>query len=153
MSNVNPIPPGFQTITPYLIVENAEEAIELYKKAFGAELHSLHKTSSGKIMNAQIKIGNSMLMLNDEWPDYGAVGPKKIGNTAVTIHLYVDDVDAVWNSATEAGFEVRMPLDNQPWGDRYGSLKDPYGHSWSVATHVEDVSDDELAQRMAAMGM
>ncbi|HWD39855.1 MAG TPA: VOC family protein [Fimbriimonas sp.] len=148
MSSVPPVRSGFHTITPYLIVDGADAAIELYEKALGAEVLSVHKMPNGKVLNAQLKIGDSMLMLNDEWPDYGAIGPKKIGNTAVTIHLYVDDVDALWKKATAAGFEVGMPLDNQPWGDRYGSLKDPFGHSWSMATHKEDVSEEELARRM-----
>jgi len=153
MANVSSIPAGFNTLTPYIIVDGAEAAIELYQKALGAEVVSVHKTPTGQVMNAQLKIGNSMIMLNDEFPDWGAIGPKKIGNTAVTIHIYTEDVDALWKQATEAGFEVSMPLDNQPWGDRYGSLKDPFGHSWSMATHLEEVSEEELAERMSNMGM
>jgi len=152
MSNISPIPAGFNTLTPYIIVDGAEAAIKLYQKALGAEVLSVHKMPNGKVLNAQLRIGNSILMLNDEWPDYGAIGPKKIGNTAVTIHIYVDDVDALWKRALDAGFEPSMPLGNQPWGDRYGSLKDPFGHSWSMATHVEDVSEEEMAKRMASMG-
>lgn len=152
MSNVAPIPAGFHTLTPYIIVDGAEAAIELYKKALGAEVLSIHKMpGTDKVLNAQIKIGNSMLMLNDEWPDFGALGPNKVGNTSVTIHIYVEDVDALWKQATENGFEVKMPLDNAPWGDRYGSLKDPFGHSWSMACHIEDVSEEELARRFANM--
>lgn len=153
MSNVAPIPEGFNTITAYLIVDGADAAIELYQKALGAEVMSVHKMPDGKVLNAQLKIGNSMLMLNDEWPDWGAIGPKKIGNTAVTMHLYVNDVDSAWQRAVDAGFEVSMPLDNAPWGDRYGSLKDPFGHSWSLATHIEDVSDEELMERFKNMPM
>jgi uncharacterized glyoxalase superfamily protein PhnB len=149
MSSVSPIPEGFNTLTPYLVVEDAAAAIDLYQKALGAKVLSVHRMPDGKVLNAQLRVGNSMLMLNDEWPDYGAIGPKKIGNTAVTIHIYVDDVDALWNQAVEAGFEVKMPLANQPWGDRYGNLKDPFGHSWSIGTHVEDVSEEELARRMS----
>lgn len=148
MSTVNPIRAGFHTLTPYLIVDGAAAAIDLYQRALGADVMSVAKTPDGKVMNAQLRIGDSMLMLNDEFPDYGAIGPKKIGNTAVTIHIYTNDVDALWKRAVDAGFEVRMPLDNQPWGDRYGSLADPFGHSWSMATHVEDVSDEELDRRM-----
>jgi len=148
MADVQPIPAGFRTLTPYLIVDGAESAIELYQKTFGAEILNVYKMPNGKVINAQIKIGDSILMLNDEWPDFGAIGPKKIGNTAVTIHVYVEDVDAVWATALENGFEVSMPLDNQPWGDRYGSLKDPFGHSWSVATHIEEVTPEELMARM-----
>jgi PhnB protein len=152
MSNTSPVPSGFNTLTPYIIVENADAAIELYQKALGAEVLSVHHTPDGKVMNAQLRIGDSILMLNDEWPDYGAIGPKKIGNTPVTLHLYVKDVDRAWKRALDAGFEVGgMPLADQPWGDRYGSLKDPFGHSWSIATHIEDVPEEELAKRMASV--
>lgn len=153
MDSIRPIPEGFHTITPYIIVEDADAAMELYEKAFGAEVLSVHRMPGGKVINAQLRIGDSILMLNDEMPDYGAIGPKKIGNTAVTLHLYFEDVDKVWEKATQAGLEVKMPLGDQPWGDRYGSLRDPFGHSWSVATHVEDVSEEELERRMRAMGM
>lgn len=150
MANVPPIPEGFSTLTPYLIIDGAEQAIELYKKVFGAEVVKVHKMGD-KVINAQLRIGNSMIMLNDEWPDFGAIGPKKIGNTAVTIHVYTEDVDALWQKAIDAGFEPTMPLGDQPWGDRYGSVKDPFGHSWSMATAVEHVSDEEFDKRMSAM--
>jgi uncharacterized glyoxalase superfamily protein PhnB len=152
MSHVSRIPEGFNTLTPYIVVDGAEAAVELYQKALGAEVKSVHKTPDGKVLNAQLKIGNSMLMLNDEWPDYGSVGPNKIGNSAVTIHMYVEDVDSLWKQAVDAGFEVAMPIGDQPWGDRYGSLKDPFGHKWSMSTHIEDVNEEELARRMANMG-
>lgn len=148
---VSPVPAGFNTITPYLVVENAVEAIAVYQKVFGAEVVRMVQLPDGKVMNAQLRIGNSMLMLNDEWPEFGAVGPKKIGGTAVTIHLYVEDTDAYWERALAAGFTVGMPLGNQPWGDRYGSLYDPYGHCWSVAMQVEQVSTEEFLRRAAAM--
>jgi len=153
MANVKPIPDGFTSLTPYLIVDGADAAIELYQKALGAEVINVAKTPDGKVLNAQLQIGNSMLMLNDEWPDWGAIGPKKIGNTAVTIHLYVEDAQAAWDRAIAAGFEASMPIQVQPWGDLYGSMKDPFGHSWSVATHVEDVSDEEFRRRMSESGM
>lgn len=153
MANVQPIPDGFNTITPYLIVDGAEAAIDLYKRAFGAEVISVHKMANGNIMNAQLKIGNSMLMLNDEFPDWGAIGPKKIGNTAVTMHLYVEDAKALWDQAIAAGLEPSMPIGVQPWGDLYGSLKDTFGHSWSIASHVEDVPEEEFERRMREMGM
>lgn len=152
MSNVKPIPEGFHSLTPYLIVDGAEAAIELYKRAFGAEVLSVHRMPDGKVLNAQLRIGDSVLMLNDEWPEYGALGPKKIGDTAVTIHIYTDDVDGLWQRALAAGMEPRMPLDQQPWGDRYGSVKDSFGHSWSMATRAEQVSDEELERRFASMG-
>ncbi len=153
MSNVQAIPEGFHTLTPYLIVDGANAAIELYQKALGAEVVSVHKSGDGHVINAQLKIGDSMLMLNDEFPDWGAIGPKKIGNTAVTIHLYVEDAQAAWDRAIAAGFEASMPIAVQPWGDLYGSLKDPFGHSWSIASHVEDVSEEEFERRMKEMGM
>ena len=152
MSDVKKIPDGFNTLTPYLCVENARAAIELYEKALGAETISVHKMGD-TIINAQIKIGNSMLMLNDEFPDYGAIGPKKIGGTAVTVHIYTEDAQALWDRAVAAGFEPTMPIGVQPWGDLYGGLKDPFGHSWSIATHLEDVSEEEMARRMSEMGM
>lgn len=147
---VSPIPEGFNTLTPYLVVDGAEAAAELYVKGLGAEIVSVAKTPDGKVMNAQLKIGNSMLMLNDEFPDFGALGPKKVGGTSVTIHMYVEDVDAAWQKAIDAGFTVEMPLAVQFWGDKYGQVKDPYGHSWSMATHVEDLSPDEMNAKMMA---
>jgi len=149
MATHSRIPEGFHTLTPYLVVDGAADAIALYQKAFGAEVVSSSPTPDGKIMNAQLRIGDSMLMLNDEFPDYGVVGPKKIGNTAVTIHMYVEDVDAAWQRAVDAGMEVAMPLENQFWGDRYGQLKDPFGHSWSLASRVEDLTPEEMARREA----
>lgn len=149
---VSPIPAGFNTLTPYIVVPGAEEAAALYVKALGAEITSLSKGPDGKVMNAQLKIGNSMLMLNDEYPDWGVFGPGKYGGTAVTIHMYVEDVDSAWQRAIDAGFEVAMPLAVQFWGDKYGSLKDPYGHSWSMATHVEDLTEEEMTAKMMAMG-
>lgn len=147
---VSPIPPGFNTLTPYLVVDGAEEAANLYVQALGAEIVSIAKTPDGKVMNAQLKVGNSMLMLNDEFPDFGAVGPVKVGGTSVTIHMYVEDVDAVWEKAVAAGFEVQMPLDVQFWGDKYGQLKDKFGHSWSLASHVEDLTEEEMTAKMMA---
>ncbi|CAN5458359.1 VOC family protein [soil metagenome] len=148
------IPPGFNTLTPYLTVDGAQAAIDFYQKALGAEVVSVSQMpGSDTILNAQLKIGDSMLMLNDEFPDFGALGPKKIGATAVTVHIYVDDVDAAWQRAMDAGVEVTMPLADQPWGDRYGSFKDPFGHSWSMASHKEEVSEEEFARRMQDSGM
>jgi uncharacterized glyoxalase superfamily protein PhnB len=148
--SVSPIPEGFNTLTPYIVVPGAEEAAALYVKSLGAEITSMAKGPDGKVMNAQLKIGNSMLMLNDEFPDWGVFGPAKFGGTAVTIHLFVEDVDTAWQRAVDAGFEVTMPLAVQFWGDKYGALKDPYGHSWSMATHVEDLSEEEMNAKMMA---
>jgi PhnB protein len=147
----SPIPEGFHTITPHLICKNAGQAIEFYKKAFGAEEIMRMPGPDGKtVMHAEIKIGDSHLMIADEFPDYGCVGPQTLKGSPVTVHLYVKDADAVYNQAVKAGATASMPLQNMFWGDRYGKLTDPFGHHWSVATHVVDVSPDECAKRAAA---
>jgi len=142
--SVSRIPEGFHTITPYLVVDGADAAIELYQRALGAVVVEVSRMPDGKLMNAQLRIGNSMLMLNDEFPDYGALGPKKVGGTSVTLHLFTEDVDALWAQATAAGFQVEMPLENQFWGDRYGQLKDPFGHSWSLASRITNLTPEEM---------
>lgn len=147
---VKKIRDGFSTLTPYLVVDGAEKAIEFYQKALGAELVDKAMSPDGKVMNAQMKVGNCMLMLNDEFPDYGAVGPLKIGGSAVTIHLSVEDVDAMWKRAIDAGVEVTMELADMFWGDRYGSFTDPFGHKWSMATHIADPTPEEMEKAMAA---
>ncbi len=151
MSNTSKsIPDGFHTITPYLVIKGASDAIEFYKKAFGAqELTRSLDERSGRVMNAKLRIGDSMFMLNDEFPEHGCTGPAPDSPSAVTIHLYVEDVDAVFNRAVEAGAEVKMPVSDVFWGDRYGQLKDPFGHSWSIATHTEDLTEDQIAERAA----
>lgn len=151
MSKVNPIPEGFHTVTPYLVIAGAEKAIEFYKKALGAEAVDVSKGPDGNIMNAQLRIGNSMVMLNDEFPDYGVKGPLHYGGTAVSMHLYVEDADASFNRAVEAGMEITMPLENMFWGDRYGQLKDPFGHSWSIASRVSAPSQEQMDKAMAEM--
>ncbi len=143
-------PAGFHSITPYLVVDGAEKAIEFYKRAFDAQAVDVAKGPDGKVMNAQIKIGDSMLMLNDEFPDYGAVGPLKMGGTPVTIHLYVPDADATWQKALDAGAQVGMPIADQFWGDRYGMIIDPFGHKWGIATRVRDVTPDDIAEAMSS---
>ena len=148
---VNPIREGFNTLSPYIVVDGAEKAIEFYKKAFGAQVVDISKGPDGKVMNAQLKIGNSMLMLNDEFPDWGSVGPNKLGGSPVTIHLSVENVDDVWKRATDAGAEITMPLADQFWGDRYGSVRDPFGHKWSMSTHIADPSQEEIDKAVAAM--
>jgi len=147
---VKKIRDGFSTLTPYIVVDGAEKAIEFYEKAFGAELVDKSMGPDGKVMNAQLKFGNCMLMLNDEFPDYGSVGPKKIGGSPVTIHLSVEDVDSVWKRAIDAGVEVTMELQDMFWGDRYGSFTDPFGHKWSMATHIADPTPEEMEKAMAA---
>ena len=148
---VKAIPDGFHTISPHLTVKNGEQAIEFYKKAFGAEVLRATKGPDGSLMHADLRIGDSMLMLNDEFPDWKVVGPQALGGTPVTVHLYVQDADAAWKRAVDAGCTVKMPLQDQFWGDRYGQLLDPFGHQWSIATHIEDPTPEEIQKRMANM--
>jgi PhnB protein len=143
----DPIPEGFRTITPHMTVKNAAEAIEFYKKAFGAEEVLRLPGPGGIIMHAELKIGDSLLMLNDEFPDHGKVGPQSLGGTPITVHLYVPDVDAVIDRAAKAGAKVTLPVADQFWGDRYGQVEDPYGHHWGVGTHVEDLTPEEIGER------
>ena len=143
-----PIPDGFHTLTPYLVVKDGIKAIEFYKKAFGAEEICCSKChDSDRIMNAQLRIGNSMIMINDEFPDYGCLGPSKERPSSVTIHVYVEDADAFFDRAIKAGAEATMPMSDAFWGDRYGQLTDPFGHKWSVATHAEDLTPQEIDER------
>jgi len=149
---VKKIPDGFHTITPHLVVNDAKGAIDFYKKAFNAEeINRSAMPGAAKIMHAMIRIGDSFLMLNDEFPDMGGKSPKSLSGTPVTINLYVDDADRVFNQATKAGAQVVMPLADQFWGDRYGILKDPYGHQWSIATHTRDVSPAEMEKAAAKL--
>lgn len=144
-----PIPEGFNTLTPHLVVNGASRAIEFYKKAFGAEEIRRMPGPDGKsLIHAELKIGNSRLLLVDEFPEMNARGPHSIGGTPVTIHLFVNDADAVFNQAVSAGAEMRMPLGDMFWGDRYGVLADPFGHLWSIATHKEDLTPEEIRERM-----
>lgn len=143
------IPQGFHTLTPHLTVRNADQAIEFYKKAFGAEVvGDVARMPNGKIMHAHLRIGDSNLMLNDEMPEYGAVSPASGGSSSVTIHIFTPDVDTAFNRATSAGAKVAMPLMDQFWGDRYGVVTDPSGHKWSLATHVRDLSPEEMRRGM-----
>ena len=148
---ISPIPEGFHTVTPHLIVKGASEAIEFYKKAFGAEEISRLPGPDGKsLMHASIKIGDSRIFLVDEMPQWDSRGPLSLGGSTVFLHLYVEDVDAAFNQAVEAGAEVRMAPTDMFWGDRYGQLTDPFGHKWSLATHKEDVPNQELGKRAQA---
>ena len=150
-AQVEPVPKHMHSITPHLVCDGAAEAIEFYKKAFDAVEGGRMQTPDGKIMHAEVRIGDSTVMLVDEFPDYGSVGPKKLNGSPVTIHLYVPDVDRVFEQALAAGATVRMPLDNQFWGDRYGQVVDPFGHNWSIATHVKDMTQEEMNEAMQSM--
>ena len=148
-----PIPEGYQTLTPYLAVDNATEAIEFYKRAFGAKERVRMEAPGGKIGHAELEIGDSLVMLSDPFPQASTSPPKELGGTSASVFLYVEDVDAVVKQAVEAGATITMEVADQFWGDRFGSVQDPFGHSWSIATHVEDVPPEEMAERAAkAMG-
>jgi PhnB protein len=152
---VKPIPEGYHTLSPSISVENAAEAIEFYKRAFGATERGRMNGPDGRIAHAELQIGDSVLMLADPFPMGSTKPPTQIGGTAVTLFLYVEDVDAVFKQAVDAGGSSEMEPDNMFWGDRFGSVVDPYGHSWAIATHVEDVPPEEIEERgraaMAAM--
>ena len=150
-AKIKPIPEGYHTVTPYLIVAGADKAIEFYKKAFGATETTRLTTPDGKVMHAEIKIGDSQIMLTDESPDCGSLGPLTVGGTPVSIVLYVEDVDSVVSRAVTAGAEVLMPVADMFWGDRFGTVVDPFGHKWSIATHIEDVSPEEIETRAKAL--
>jgi uncharacterized glyoxalase superfamily protein PhnB len=140
------------TVTPHLVCAGAADAIEFYKKAFGAVEGGRLPGPNGRLMHAMIRIGESVVMLVDEMPEWGALGPKALKGSPVTIHLYVEDVDAVVKRAVDAGAKVTMPVADQFWGDRYGKLEDPFGHHWSVATHLRELSAEEMQQAMKKMG-
>jgi uncharacterized glyoxalase superfamily protein PhnB len=151
-STAKKIPDGMHTVTPHLVCAGAADAIEFYKKAFGAEELMRMPGPNGKLMHGSIRIGDSLVMLADEFPDWGSLGPKARGGSSVTIHLQVEDVDAFASHAVAAGAKVTMPVADMFWGDRYGQLEDPFGHRWSVATHVRDVTPEEMQQAMSKMG-
>jgi uncharacterized glyoxalase superfamily protein PhnB len=140
------------TLTPHLVCANALEAIQYYKRAFGAVEGGTMLTPDGKLMHAQIRIGDSALMLMEENKDWGALGPKTLGGSPITIHLYVKDVDAVYAKAVAEGGTAKMEPADMFWGDRYGVLIDPFGHNWSIATHVKDATPEEMQAAIANMG-
>lgn len=150
-SAVKPVPDGYHTVTPYLIVDGAAEAIEFYKKAFGAEELVRMPMPGGRVGHAELQVGDSRIMLADEFPEMDARGPKAGGGTPVSILLYVADCDAVFNRAVAAGAEVKRPMKDQFYGDRSGTLEDPFGHVWSISTHKEDLTPDEMERRMQSM--
>ena len=149
--SANPIPDGYHSVTPYLIVKGAKDAIAFYSKAFGAEEIMRLVGPGEKLGHAEIQIGTSRVMLADEAPEMDAHAPQSPGSSGVGICLYVEDVDAVVAQAIDAGAKVKRPLQDQFYGDRSATLEDPFGHSWTVATHIEDVTPEEMQQRMEAM--
>lgn len=148
---VKPIPDGYHTVTPYLIVPDGVRAIEFYQQAFGAQELLRLADPSGKIGHAEIKIGNSPIMLAEEFPDMGYRSPRSLGGTPVSICLYVEDVDTLFNQAVAAGGKVQRPVQDQFYGDRSGTLSDPFGHVWTISTHKEDVTPEEIDRRYRAM--
>jgi len=150
-----PIPDGYHTVSPYLAVDDAEKAIEYYTKAFGAKETVRMDGPDGRIGHAELKIGDSLVMLSDPFPQASTTPPKELGGTSSSIFMYVEDVDAVVQKAVDAGATVTMEVEDQFWGDRFGSITDPFGHNWSIATHVEDLTPEEIEERgkaaMAAM--
>ena len=154
---VKRVPEGYHRVTPHLVVRNAAAAIEFYKKAFGAvEIMRAPGPDGKSIMHAELQIGDSRVFLNDEFPDMGALSPLAVKGTSITLHLYVEDADKQFKQAVDAGAEVLMPLADQFWGDRYGIVKDPFGHQWSIGSHIEDLTLEEKNERagkaMAQMG-
>jgi PhnB protein len=147
---VQPIPDGYHSVTPYLTVDDAAKAIEYYKQVFGAKERVRMDAPDGKVGHAELEIGDSLVMLSDSFPQSSSKSPKELGGTSAGVFLYVEDVDAVVKKAVDAGATVTMEVADQFWGDRFGSVQDPFGHVWSVATHVEDVPPEEMAERAKA---
>lgn len=145
--SVKPIPDGYHSITPYLIVKDAAAALEFYRNAFGAEEIMRLAAPDGNIMHCEFKIGDSPVMMANEFPDMGCVGPKTLGGSPVNICLYVENVDEMFQQAINAGGEELKPVHDQFYGDRSGTIRDPFGHEWTIATHIEDVSPQELEER------
>ena len=151
MANVNPIPAGYPRVTPYLCVDNASAAIDFYSRVLGATERMRMPAPGDKIGHAELQIGDSVIMLSDEFPEMGIQAAKTIGGTPVTLSVYVEDVDDVFDRAVGAGATSLRPVENQFYGDRSGQFEDPFGHRWNVATHVEDVSPEEMHKRAAEM--
>jgi PhnB protein len=147
MSNARPIPEGMTGVIPHLTVKDAARAIDFYKRAFGATELSRHGMPDGSIMHASLRIGEGTVFLNDEFKEMGSLSPQSLGGSPVFLMLYVPDVDATVQRAVDAGAEVKMPVADQFWGDRYGLIADPFGHVWEIATHKEDLSKEEMERR------
>jgi PhnB protein len=143
---VQAIPQGYHTLTPYMTVRDAARAIEFYKQAFGAVEKGVMKGPDGKVMHAELRIGDSLFMLADEFPQFGSLSPQSIGGSGMGLHIYVEDVDSAFDRAVKAGANVEMPVGDMFWGDRYGKLVDPFGHKWSIATHKSDMSAEEIEE-------
>jgi PhnB protein len=150
-AKVKPIPDGYHSVTPYLIIKGSGDAIEFYKKAFNARERLRVPGPGGKVMHAEIEIGDSVVMMGEETPEMGALSPATIGGTPVSIHLYVNEVDKMFAQALAAGGKQERPLQNQFYGDRSGGLVDPFGHKWHLSQHIEDVSPEEIDRRMKEM--
>lgn len=142
-----PVPDGFHNVTPSLVVQDASRAIDFYKAAFGAEAKHVHRTPGGRVMHAELHIGDSIVMLSDEFPGGTCKAPASGGSTSATIHLYLENADETFNRSVSAGAAAIMPMMDAFWGDRYGQIRDPFGHVWSIAVHKEDISDKEVEKR------
>jgi PhnB protein len=149
--SVKAIPEGYHSITPYMTVRDAARAIEFYKQAFGAIEKGVMKGPGDKIVHAELRIGDSILMLGDEFPEMGALSPQSTGGAGMGLHIYTEDVDTAFDRAVKAGASVEMPVTDMFWGDRYGKLADPFGHKWSIGTHKKDLSMEEMEQAMMQM--
>jgi PhnB protein len=151
MANVNPVAPGYHNVTPYLFVKGAASAIEYYKKVFGAEERMRMPGPDGRVMHAELQIGDSTIMLADENPHVGARSPQTIGGTGTSLHVYVPNVDTTTQKAVDGGAQLLRAIKDEFYGDRIGTILDPFGHMWSIATHIEDVSPEEMQKRMAKL--
>ncbi len=151
MADVNPIPEGYPVVSPYLCVDGADAAIQFYADVLGATERVRMPAPGGKVGHAELQFGDSVVMVADEFPEMGQVSPKTVGGSPVVISVYVDDVDAAFQRAQEAGAKVVRPPEDQFYGDRAAQFEDPFGHRWSIATHIEDVSPDEMTRRVSEM--
>src|SRR5918999_2353845 len=144
---VQPVPEGYHTVTPYLAVDNAAEAIDFYRRAFGAKERVRMPGPGDTVMHAELEIGDSHVMLSDPFPQASTTPPKELGGTSASVFMYVEDIDSVYRQAIDAGATSLMEPDDMFWGDRFGSVQDPFGHSWTIATHIEDLEPEEMQRR------
>jgi len=151
-----PVPEGYQSVVPYLAVDDAKQAIEFYKRAFGATERSMMAGPDGRVAHCELQIGDAVVMLADPYPQFATKAPKEVGATTVGLFMYVEDADEAIQAAADAGAKVTMPAEDQFWGDRFGQVQDPFGHQWQIATRIEDLAPEEVERRgrefMAAMG-